>query len=403
MEKKVLLFQKLEEINNILKNNFNKEDIGVLAGASGISLFHFYYAKLLNDNEISDTGVDKITKVIQTINDGYSYPTFCSGIAGAGWVIEFLKNEDFIDIDTDVLLSELDTYLCNSMEIDIEKENYDFLHGALGYAVYFFKRYENTNSPELKKKYKKYLLMFISNLTDIAQRNETNMLWWESTKNEINISMSHGMSSIINFLSRLHKYEDFTTLVKPLIDGAVTYILSCKNDKYNTLSLFPNKIFKNKTLDRNSRLAWCYGDLGIGTTLWQVGKLLDNEAYRKEAIDIVKYTAKRKTYKQTFIKDAGICHGSIGVMNMYSYMYSETKETLFKEALDFWMDKTIEMAFHVDGYAGYKQFVEDMREGEKGSWKNQTNLLEGIAGIGLSIISYVAEFDVKWNECLMIS
>ncbi|WP_299315140.1 lanthionine synthetase C family protein [uncultured Aquimarina sp.] len=403
MEKKALLFQKLEEINNILKNSFNKEDIGVLSGASGISLFHFYYAELLNDNKIADAGVDKISKVVEAINEGYSYPTFCSGIAGAGWVIEFLKNEDFIEIDTDVLLSELDTYLCNSMETDIKKGNYDFLHGALGYAVYFFKRYENTNSLELKLKYKEYLLMFISNLTKVAQRKETNMLWWESAKNEINISMSHGMSSIINFLSRLYKYEDFKTLVKPLIDGAVAYILSCKNNKYDTLSLFPNIIFKDEIIDRNSRLAWCYGDLGIGVTLWQVGKLLDNTAYRKEAIDIVKYTSTRKTYKQTFVKDAGICHGSIGVMNMYNYMYRETKKTLFKEALDFWMDKTIEMAFHDDGYAGYKQFVENMKEGKKGDWKNQTNLLEGIAGIGLSIISYVAPFDTKWDECLMIS
>ncbi|MHA7059717.1 hypothetical protein ACWGOQ_0020995 [Aquimarina sp. M1] len=73
--------------------------------------------------------------------------------------------------------------------------------------------------------------------------------------------MSHGMSGVINFLRRLHKYEDFTTLVKLLIDGAVAYILSFKNDKYDTLSLFPNIIFKNKTVDRNSRLAWCYGDL----------------------------------------------------------------------------------------------------------------------------------------------
>ncbi|MHA7059718.1 hypothetical protein ACWGOQ_0021000 [Aquimarina sp. M1] len=102
-------------------------------------MFHFYYAKLLNDYGIGDTGVDKITKVIQAIYDGYSYPAFCSGIAGAGWVKELLKSEDFIDIDTDVLLSELDGYLCNSVEIDIKIEDNDFLHGALGYAVYFLK------------------------------------------------------------------------------------------------------------------------------------------------------------------------------------------------------------------------------------------------------------------------
>ena len=56
------------------------------------------------------------------------------------------------------------------------------------------------------------------------------------------------------------------------------------------------------------------------------------------------------------------------------------------------------MAVHKDGDAGYKQWRGDSKE-----WKKEKNLLEGIAGIGLTIISFLATFDTKWDECLLIS
>jgi lantibiotic modifying enzyme len=403
MNKKKILYKKLESINDILMNTLDKGKIGVVAGTSGISLFHFYYAVLLDNDEGIDRGVDIISGSIKEINEGYSFPTFCNGIAGTGWVIEFLKGEGFIDLDTDVLLSELDTYLLECMQLDIELRNLDFLHGALGYAYYFLKRYEHTNSRELRDKYQNIIKKFIDDLETCAQK-DNEAVWWGSDQ-QVNIGLSHGMSSIINFLSKLSRYEAFRERVRPIIDQGVIFIMRYRNYENNTLSLFPNIITENKDIDRTSRLAWCSGDLGIGITLWQAGKSLNNTKYCNEALTILRHTTTRRSSEKTFVKDAGVCHGAAGVMNMYHYIYKQTNEDLFKEAMNYWMDEVINMSSHVDGLAGYKKLVRKQRDQESEweyEWKNETNLLQGIAGIGLSIISYLATFDMKWDECLMI-
>ncbi len=111
MDKEQLLLKKLEEISTILKETYlNTDEIGVLSGRAGIALFQFYYAKLLQEESHADAGVEVLSSIIQEINNGYDFHTFCSGIAGAAWVIELLQEEDFVELNCDELLGELDNF-----------------------------------------------------------------------------------------------------------------------------------------------------------------------------------------------------------------------------------------------------------------------------------------------------
>jgi len=216
MNTKSVLLDKLEEISSILSDNYKTtEHVGVLSGLSGISLFQFYYAKLTEEESHADMGVEMISLVIEKINEGYSFPTFCTGIAGAGWAIELLREEEFVDIDSDDLLSGLDDYLSLAIKQMGEEDNfYDFLHGVVGIGFYFFKRYQSTKSLELKNRYKAELLGVIASLRRTAKKEDDTMRW-ESNLNQseglkgFNLSLSHGIASIINFLSRLAMYDDF--------------------------------------------------------------------------------------------------------------------------------------------------------------------------------------------------
>ncbi|AXT51766.1 hypothetical protein D1818_13275 [Aquimarina sp. BL5] len=399
-----VLKEKLKEIHHILKENYtNKEHLGVLSGISGISLFQFYYARFIEDEQIADIGVAVISETIQRMNDGYSFPSFCTGIAGAGWVLELLNEEEFIDIDNDELLSDLDTYLLESMKSDIKNEYFDFLHGAIGYGYYFFKRYQNTASDSLKQKYAAYLHLLIEALKESARTDQRGVFWmYELHKKDklhgANLSLSHGMASVINFLSRLYTYEEFQESIKDLLIGAADFMISYKYPDESNSSLFPSWVYPEMDEYTNSRLAWCYGDLGIGISLWRVGKALDNDKYQELAIHILKYAAKRRDAEEARIHDTGLCHGMFGIITIFNHMYIETKEEIFKETADFWMGEALKMDTYKDGYAGYKQWRGDLEQ-----WKNESNLLEGIAGIGLSIISYLTPSENQWNECLMIS
>ena len=118
------------------------DNLGVLAGISGVALFQFYYSKHTNNDYHADIGAEIITHCIEKINTGFSHPSFCNGIAGLAWVIQHLRKEGFIELNSDDLLSQFDDFLYKKMIIDFRENKYDFLHGALGYAFYFFKRFK---------------------------------------------------------------------------------------------------------------------------------------------------------------------------------------------------------------------------------------------------------------------
>jgi len=406
MNQESLLLNKLTEISAVLsKNHEGNKDIGVLSGISGIALFQFYYSRFIDDESYADIGVGIISSIIEKINEGYSFPTFCTGIAGAAWVIELLKEEEFIDIDSDELLSDLDDYLCHAIQEMGEEDNfYDFLHGTLGIGFYFFKRYQKTQSKELKNRYKEELLNIITLLENASQK-EGEMIKWQSylireeNLKGVNLSLSHGMMSIINFLSRLATENVFYDKAENLIKGAVNFVLKQENQDLSCSSWFPSWVYDGMETDSNARLAWCYGDLGIGITLWRAGGVMKNKEIQQKAIAILQHASKRRDLEESKIKDAALCHGAFGVAQIYNHMYKETKEVTFKETADFWLTKGLEMGKHSDGPAGYKQWY----GGEEQGWREETNLLEGIAGIGLAMISCLATFDTKWDECLLIS
>ena len=145
MKNKRLFLEKLSEISDVLINRFDAvPNLGGIGGIAGIAMFQFYYADYLGSEEHLESGIKMISHSIEKINQGYTHPSYCNGIAGLAWTISHLNAEGYINIDCDELLSPFDDYLHNEMKIEFENGNYDFLHGALGYAFYFFTRYRAT-------------------------------------------------------------------------------------------------------------------------------------------------------------------------------------------------------------------------------------------------------------------
>jgi len=311
---------------------------------------------------------------------------------------------DIIDLEEDIIPEELDIYLFKVMKQDFDKGNYDFLHGAIGYGIYFLKRFENTTDPKTKKRYRDYLLELISFL-DTNKKTSKNGIWWASElyleKQETimvcNLGLAHGIPSITNFLTRLLPYTEFKPLVVPMIKNSIRYIRSCKkkpNDQGTTS--FPSWFFSENQIEYRSRLAWCYGDLGIAITLLNAGNTLKDNTLINEAVTILKHSTKRKDPKEAMVLDAGLCHGAFGVSHLYTYAYQITQEIEFRNTAIYWANIGLDMSIHKDGYAGYQKIT-----GEN-MWSSADDLLDGIAGIGLAILSNIASFPMKWDTSLLI-
>jgi lantibiotic modifying enzyme len=390
--------EKLKEIAGILQNECpdSEDNPGLMGGKVGVATFLFYYAKFYDIQEPYDYALELLTSVFNDIENGFNFHTHASGLAGIGTVIELLIQEDLIEADVDEVLGELDDFLYEKMILELKKSNYDFLHGAVGIGLYFLKRKSNKKSHE-------FLKDFVHELDNIAHKDEEGIKWISVLNREkgtkgYNLSLSHGLASIIAFLSKLYTAGIAKDKVFYLLNGAVKYLLNQQMDISKFNSNFPSFVFKDEP-STNSRLAWCYGDLGIGIALWQAGNNTNKELWKEKAIEILLHSAKRRDLKENIVVDAGLCHGSAGIAHIYSRMYSYTDKNEFKDSAEYWFEQSLQMAKFDDGLAGYKVW----RAPEYGGSQNDFGFLEGIAGIGLSFISAISDIEPKWDECLLLS
>ena len=197
--------QVIEDINRELRTSELSDNIGLHAGTSGIALFIAYYDRIINHKtEVSQRVMDIMENNVKRINEGFRKHTICNGISGFGWLCEHLRKLEMLN-ETDIeFLDDLDPFLYRMMIADIQSGKYDFLHGALGVGTYFLSRF-------YKKEVHTYLEELLSELENSGIPCGDGAIKWiseliaETGRKGFNICLSHGMSSIVAFLIRLHQ------------------------------------------------------------------------------------------------------------------------------------------------------------------------------------------------------
>ena len=396
-----IYMETLSAISGALLENAHKTkgNIGVMGGQAGIALFFFYFAKLTGEDKYVDFAHDLLSEIFAEVNDAFSIHTFSAGLAGVGWLMEHLSQNGLMEVDTDTILESLDPFLLDAMLYDLDKDNYDFLHGALGTGTYFLSR-------AVKPKTAPYLLELVKRLDTLKIEQENNTIAWESVLDDTdekdvrgyNFSLSHGNASIIVYLSKLLEKGIATQQVLHLLKGAVQFILSYSLDTQKYPYNFPNWVGEKYTFGP-SRLAWCYGDLGIGIALWQAAQSTGNKEWEKKALETLFHTTGRRDLQENWVRDAGLCHGAGGICHIFNRMYNYTGEPVFKDAAVYWLGQTMDMAVHKDGFAGFKTWYFE----RDGGWGAEPGLLGGVAGIGLMMISAISDIEPKWDRCLLLS
>ena len=397
MEEKIKI--KLEEIVKCvvdgIENNTIDNTTGLYDGKFGILLFLYYYASYSGDKKIrafTDNYAEKISDALWTER----IPTFCSGLSGILYVVEFLREQHFIDIDIDDADNDLNHYLIHSMDRFMDNRYYDFMHGALGIGLYFMKQ-----GKEIKP-----VLKLIDFLYDTAEKDPQKKIFkWKSITNMdegtvgYNIALSHGISSIVLFLARVITNRIEHDKLHDLLEGAVNYLLSQEIDVNLYGSYFPPQSLENEnSFIGKSRLGWCYGDLGVAYSIWYAGKTLGNKGWSDKGMNILINSTERKEVIDNYVFDAGLCHGSAGIAMVYNRLFLETNSTLFLNAYYYWLELTLMFSTFIDGLAGYKTFQGSDKESER-----DYNLLTGVSGIGLMFVSYLLNNKQKWDELFLLS
>lgn len=393
------IHNKIEQIRSELINKKfeEKKDISLMGGLTGELLFYNSYCSYIGgiSPEIEDRIIGTVNKVIADMNDGYGYSTYSGGLAGVRWGIHFLNKSNFLEIEEDDSLMKMDEYLNAEMIHFIATNDYDYLHGAIGIALYFLERFYDSEH------YQGYVREFVKQLISKSVCLSEGRIAWKisppkdnGSPDEFNLGLSHGIPSIIVFLTKCIKKGVLEDRISDCLNSTVKFLLDSKLEQ-SSISKFSH----SSSDTRPSRLAWCYGDLGIASSVWQAGLAMNNEEWKNEAIQIMLFNAARKNIEINGVKDAGFCHGTSGVAHIFNRFYKETGNVVFNESRNYWLDQTLQMAKFPDGLAYYKAWqIED-------GWQNQYDLLNGITGIGLSLLGFMRDdiSDLNWDACLLLS
>lgn len=392
-----IIASKTQEITDLLLENiengllYTEQYSGLYAGKFGILFYLAHRLRYTDDTRCNRLYERFADSFFDELTGGIALHTYCSGLAGIFSGLGYLEKQGLIDVDFSDVEAGYRDYLYRKMCSDFSSNHYDFMHGGLGVALHF-------------QDDEKFIGAALDYLERSAVRDGDKLKWVSGLGQEkgrgYNIALSHGMSSIAAILCRFHKKSFQRERVEGLLNGCINYILSQEVDPADWGCWFPSQSHENEdSVKHTSRLGWCYGDLGVATTLWQAGGTLGRTDWQYKALEVMRFSAGRRMPEEKTIRDAGICHGSAGVAMIFNRMYNLTGDDLFRETHDYWINVTLQMARFPDGYAGYMMF----RAKEEQQWEPSFNLLEGISGIGLVLDSATRDSEYgQWADLFLL-
>jgi len=387
------------KVNELAKSlaGTKENGAGLMGGSAGLACFYAYFARWKGDLHFDRLVADMLGRAVNPSTGLFPGMMFSDGMGGIAWTIDHLYKGGLIKENGSEIFKKLDPHLFDAMVREIKKGHYDYLHGALGIALYYLRDPEN-------EQYRYSLSVLVKELYKQAEQDEDSCMKWRAVLDGdkgyrgYNLSLSHGIASIIIILCRIMEAEIEAKLCEKMIKGGLAFLEKQRLDPEKYISGFPSWAIENEDDLTHSRLAWCYGDLGIGLAFIKAGILWPQKEYHATGLEILLNTCRRKDPEENNVRDAGICHGAAGVAFIYNSLYQKTENPAFMECAMYWLDICLNMAGHTNGIAGYRSWYHP----KYGGWKNSTGLLDGAVGIGMVLLSFISNFEASWGQCLLL-
>lgn len=393
-------------------------DPGLMTGLAGQAIFLYQYGRIFASDRHENLGFLALERTLRMVEKGFSWPSFASGLAGIRWTLRYLAAQQFIRPVDAAALDGIGPYLQNFAAERFAAGDYDVLHGGLGMHMTDDGRPMTEDGRPMtddgRKKAKAYHTItfpLFHTLQQLAVTTADGIAWLSKNPKtdipEINLGLAHGIPSILLLLSQeliSDRREPISERSEPLsersesitlLEKGVEFLLSTKLDKSSNASLFAHRMIDGKP-DQPGRLAWCYGDPGVGQALWQIGANCGRTDWQEEATGILRRAAKRTDARANRVYDACLCHGTAGLALLFYKMGMLTGHDELLDAAGHWMRATLDHGLNTGGSAGYLYLTTGNR------YISNFSLLEGISGTGLAILSLLEPDAMGWERGMMM-
>ncbi len=369
-------------------------DRGEQARAADIALFWAYLAGAVDDAPTAARHEEAVDRLVSVVERGVSSLRLYGGLAGIGWTLAHISE------DNEEFLAEVDHILVEALDPATRwPGDYDLIGGLAGLAVYFLERPVGVGRAD------EGLARIVAQLEQTAEVTGAGTTWhtppsllppWQVARwpaGYYSCGLAHGVPGVVAVLGRIAARPGAPARAAELVRAATRWVLAQRVDVPH--SIFPGSIEPGQPAG-GSRTAWCYGDPGVIAGLW-LGR-----AHLHEPVDDLIALARQVVARAPAhcgVRDAGLCHGSIGLAHVYNRFYQASGDDEFRAAAVRWFEHGLAQAQPGQGVGGFRA-LKVLTPGQPETLVGEPDFLEGAAGIGLALLAGLQGATPGWDRLL---
>lgn len=378
------------------------ESAGLAGGNAGHALFYTYLAEATGREEYAEVAERHLDEAVEALATEPMGASLFGGFAGVAWVAEHLQGRLYESEEGEDANEEIDTALADLLDHPWT-ETYDLIGGLVGFGVYALERVHRPTA-------RLCLERTVERFADLAERRENGHVTWFTPPEQLpehqletspngyyNLGVAHGVPGAIPVLAGA--VAAGIESARPLVEGAVDWLLASQLPA-GCGSRFGYTVSPGVENTSSSRLAWCYGDLGLAAALLAAARAVGRKDWEEEALSIARDCTEHPD-ESAGARDAGLCHGGVGIAHLYNRMYQASGDETLRAAAEHWYAKSLELRQPGEGIAGYRSFFGGFKDGPE--WLASKGFLEGAAGIGLGLLAGVSSVEPAWDRVLCLT
>jgi hypothetical protein len=370
-------------------------------GHAGQALFFAYLDRVLPDKGYADVAIELLERAVDALASLDVRSGLYSGFAGVAWVAEHLHGW-LLDPDDSDPAEEIMAAVQEHLQQTPWRRHYDLISGLVGFGALGLERHPRSGASEC-------VALVTARLAELAERQGEGLTWLTSPElltpqaaqmtphGQYDVGVAHGVPGVVGFLAEAAAARLAPPAARDLLAGAVRWILSCKRPSRG--GLFPYHIAPGSDLS-GSRLAWCYGDLGIAAVLLAASRHVGEPSWEREALEAARLAAARQ-WPSSGVRDSCLCHGAAGVAHLFNRLFQGSRDPELAEAARYWFEWTLADRKPGKGCAGFLHW--SMTESGQQEWLEDPGFLMGSAGIGLALIAALFPVEPAWDRVLLAS
>lgn len=373
-------------------------------GHAGLALFHAYYATSGLDGHdhrgLAQAHFETAAELLPWLGE---HPGLFGGFSGMAWALDHAFERGLLPEDPEEDLNEaIDEAVLKVLAQRPFIGLCELISGVSGLGLYGLDRQGRGRGEAIARAAVEVLAL-------TAERSGDQVTWFNAPEalhplalethpdGSYNLGLSHGVPGAIGFLAEAAAAG--IAEAAPLLEGAVAWLLAQAQDHPNG-SRFGYSV-EPGSRGHGSRLAWCYGDLGIAAVLMLAARRAGRADWEAEALSLAQRCARRPVLGSGVV-DAALCHGALGNAHLFHRLWQATGDGEFEAAALAWLRQGLAMRRPGQPIAGFQSWRAPQEGSSEPDYAPDPSLLEGAAGIGLALLAFLTPLEPAWDRFLLV-